>query len=724
MIASGALVMFFVAWNWNELVSDSKGTPKNLLANGGFEKAGGAVGAGWHFDEKKHDGKGTVERQSESAHEGKFALRISPAKPNLQAGDDTIGVGQILSGRPVRAQNLYVSAWMAAEGNATAVVGVLALKKDQKPIGIGVLTQASNGGKWVRQSTVVTVKDADSVSNVLLFAVAKGGSGSAYFDDVSLTNRPDTQPASDVDVESTEPYDVSIDVNAGVVIREIPRELFGTNIEWIDNGNGMIDPKSGRFDPDIVRLAKEAGVTVVRYPGGLFSDHFHWRDSIGPRDDRPKREHYKGGPSSKLVFGTNEAIEFAKEIGGELMITVNGGSGTPQEAAEWLEYVNVEKKANVRFWEIGNEIYMKSFDANAPPAFDMTPAEYGDSVVEFAKAMRAVDPEIQIGAIGADNFTTTPLTDHPKWTDTVLSRAGESIDFLAVHNGYAPLLLPGEADPRQVYLALLGAPGHIRKSLADVSAKIDKLDKKDAERIGIAVTEWGPFFQVGPDQPFLDHPKTMGSALFVASTFKVFFESPKMKIANFFKLSEPTFMGWIGPRGGKEIPKAPLLAMEIFTKHFGTELVESKTTSPTFSCPAVGLMPSVDANPWFEVVAAKGEKGRLYVVAINKHFSAPAKGSLSIAGFEPAKEATVWTLEGKGMDAHTGTELPRVPGLKWARQAEVKPGERMSHGGPDEVTLKESRLKRASGRFEYEFPPRSVTSIELRDATMRKAHAQ
>lgn len=712
----GALLAVFVIWNWNELVSDAKSPPRNLIANGGFEQDGAVVGSGWSFDRAKHEGKGVVERQSERQREGRFALRIAPSPKNRDAGDDAIGVGQWLTGRQIRAKSLFVSAWMAADGDATAVVGVIAMRKDQSSLGFGFLTQPANGAKWVRQSTAVSVKDPDEVHSVILFAIAKGGGGAAYFDDISLTNRPDAQPSSDVDIESVEPFDVSIEVNAGVVIRSIPRELFGTNIEWINNGNGMLEPESGKLDPDVVRLAKQAGVTLVRYPGGLFSDHFHWRDSVGPRRDRPTRRHYKGGPSSRLVFGTDEAIEFAKAIDGELLITVNAGSGSAREAADWVEYVNKKQNANVRFWEIGNEIYMKSFDANSPPAFNVSPDEYADRVVEFANRMRDVDPKIQIGAIGADNFTTTPLTDHPKWTETVLSRAAKSIDFLAVHNGYAPLLLPGEADPRQVYLALLGAPSHIRKNLREVSDEIESLDKSDAERIGIAVTEWGPFFQVGPDQPFVDHPKTMGSALFVASTFKVFLETPKMRIANFFKLSEPTFLGWIGPRGGKNIPKAPLLAMEIFARHFGTELVESKAASPKFSCPPVGLMPAVESSPWFEVVASKATDDRLFLVAINKHFSAPAKATLTIEGFTPAKRAVVWTLSGKAMDAHTGTELPRVPGLKWARQAEVDPGKRMSRGGPDEVSLEESRIETVSTRFEYAFSPRSVTSIELRAA--------
>ncbi len=302
---------------------------------------------------------------------------------------------------------------------------------------------------------------------------------------------------------------VQIRVNAQKVIRAIPRTLYGTNVEWIDNGNGIFEPRSGKFDQSVIRLARAAGVSQIRYPGGLFSDHFHWKESIGPRDRRPMKEHFPKGPSSKLSLGTDEALDLAKQMNAELFITANAGTGSPEEAAGWVAYC-LEKgggKNPVRYWEVGNEIYMKSFDANSPPAFDLRPADYADRVVAFAQAMRRVDPSIQIGAIGADNFTTVPLTNYADWTETVLAKASGSIDFLAVHNAYAPLVVDGQGDPRSIYLSLLAAPQHIRRSIDDVSRKIAQTPPSDAERIKIAITEWGPFFQVGVTAPYVDHPR-------------------------------------------------------------------------------------------------------------------------------------------------------------------------------------------------------------------------
>ncbi len=194
---------------------------------------------------------------------------------------------------------------------------------------------------------------------------------------------------------------------------------------------------------------------------------------------------------------------------------------------------------------------------------------------------------------------------------------------------------------------------------------------------------------------------------------KVFLESPKVEIAHFFKLSEPTFMGWIGPRGRTMIAKAPLLAFELFTQHFGDELVESSTTSPTFEARSTGLMPSASKVPWFEVIASRSVAGKLYLIGINKSFQSPANATIAVDGFQPAEKGIAWTLTGTGMDAHTGTELPRIPGLNWSKQTEVPPFARMNKGNPSEVTLTQRRLDGLTNSFEFAFPPRSVTSIEM-----------
>jgi alpha-N-arabinofuranosidase len=701
----------------DEVESEALGEEvSNLIPNGSFESGGaGPAGADWAYDARKMKGKGTVSRVGEPRSDGSMALCLEPASPNGSAGAEPLGVGQIIPAAKLAPGKWSLSADLAAEGGASVVVGVVALRRNGSEVARGAISASRGAPVLERASTSIDLPRPREVANLLVFIVANGASGKAYADNIVFA----TEAAITRGKEDDTPMSVEIRVDAGKVVRAIPRTLFGTNVEWIDNGNGILDPRSGKFDQTVVRLARDAGVSQIRYPGGLFSDHFHWKESVGPRDRRPVKQHFPKGPSSKLLLGTDEALELAGQMGADLFITANAGTGTAEEAAGWVAYL--QKKGGgtnpVRYWEVGNEIYMKSFDANSPPAFDLGPAAYADRVIEFSRALRQVDSSLIVGAIGADNFTTVPLTDHADWTDTVLAKASGSIDFLAVHNAYAPLVVDGQGDPRDIYLSLLAAPKHIRASLEEVSRKIDRTPPADAQRIKIAVTEWGPFFQVGVTAPYLDHPKTLGSALFVASTMKVFLESPKVEIAHFFKLSEPTFMGWIGPRGDKMIPKAPLLAFEMFSKHFGEELVQSSNTSPTFDARPAGLMPAASKVPWFEVVASRTGDDKLYLIGINKSFQSPAQAKISLSSFRPADQASVWTLTGTGIDAHTGTELPRIPGLNWAKQTEIPPSKRINKGNPSEVTLTQRRLSGLAESFEFSFPPRSVTSIEMTAAT-------
>ncbi len=140
----------------------------------------------------------------------------------------------------------------------------------------------------------------------------------------------------------------TISVDASNIVRTIPRMLYGTNIEW--RWNWL--EKDRQPDPKLIKLTNDLGVTLMRYPGGLFSDYYHWRNGIGPLDRRPEVLHEPGrDDKSRPYFGTEETLNFARDVGAELWITANAGTGTAQEAADWVKYVN-QPTQRVRFWEV------------------------------------------------------------------------------------------------------------------------------------------------------------------------------------------------------------------------------------------------------------------------------------------------------------------------------------------------------------------------------------
>ncbi|MGH9784009.1 MAG: hypothetical protein ACRD88_07465, partial [Terriglobia bacterium] len=422
---------------------------------------------------------------------------------------------------------------------------------------------------------------------------------------------------------------------------------------------------------------------------------------------------------SRPNFGTDEALDFAEQLGAELFITVNAGTGTAQEAADWVRYVNRES-ARVRHWEVGNELYIKDGSAMSRRT-TVDPAAYSSRFLQFARAMRAADPRIRIGAIGGENRERYQVVSYPNWNRTVLERAGNEIDFLAVHNAYAQgVISDPDPDLRKVYRAMLAAPVLVARNLDQIARQIDQYAPGRAAEIGIAVTEWGPFFQVDPSGRYVDHNKTLGSALYAASILKALIESPRVEIANFHNLHDFGIMGWIGSRNNKFppnpdwAPTARYHALQLFTSHFGEQLVESTTVGPRYDSEAIGMVGAVRNVPYLDVVSSLSADGqRLYILAINKHFDSPIETEITLRGFAADSRAAAWTLNGTGLDAHTGTMPIALPGLRWGRQVEDSRNPRFSKGGPREITLSSSTVNGAGARFTHRFPSHSVTSLEL-----------
>ncbi len=691
-------------------VADATG---NYLRNGGFEEGGKDIPTGWTL-ETAAKAKGEALVTSSPVHAGQHAAKLVPNGRNAEP-THLLSIGQGMGIDALRGKTLELSAWLGAEGNATAIAGVYAIKKTGGfSEGLRLTQSSGRSGLTHYQGRFVVPQDKESLFLVVSCAV-EGTTGAAYFDDIALRIVP---PGGEV-VASRHPTDhlqADITVDAGRRIRPIPRTLYGTNIEWIFDGYGLWDAARDDLNPTLVSLTRDLGASLIRFPGGVFSDFYHWKNGVGPRGSRPASAHVPGADKSPNHFGTDEALQFARLVGGQLLITVNAGTGTPAEAADWVRYVNGKSpgKPQVTYWEVGNELYGKD-DSPATKAVTTTPDVYAKRFLEFARAMRAADPSIRIGAIGGENYGRYAMNGYPGWNRELLHRAGGEVDFLSVHNAYAPMIFidRGE-DVHTVYAAMLATPILIARNLETLSKQIETFVPDRKDHIRLAVTEWGPWFHAEPQSRFLDHVKTLGSALYVAGTLKVFIESPRMDVANAFKLVDNAYLGWIGLRDGRYVPKAPYYAMQMFTRHFGTELVGSSVTGPTYDSPAVGLVDAVRNVPYLDVIASRNVAGdRLYVMGINRHFDRPIRARITLHGFKPGTPVVAWTLNGSGIDAHTGTQLPKIPGLNWARQSVAIPGERFNHGGPDEVTVSRSEFATVAERFEYAFPAHSVTSLEL-----------
>lgn len=259
--------------------------------------------------------------------------------------------------------------------------------------------------------------------------------------------------------------------------------FFGVNTLF------MYDDKAALADDAFVKTLRDIPVHLMRFPGGDIGDNYFWDEH---RLDDPTHWPRIDKPTSA---DTDAFMAFCQKVGGEALFVVNLESGfvhndidrEVKRAADWVRYCNVEKKYNVKYWEIGNETFW--YRPGKHKRIRITAAQYGDAFVKYAKAMTEVDPTIQIGAIGLvdptssvnntlpDGSTATPA--EPAWWPTVLKVASPHVDFVTVHS------YPGSASQNYDAFIRRGAWG--AETLPALRAFLDKTLPK---HVPIALTEW------------------------------------------------------------------------------------------------------------------------------------------------------------------------------------------------------------------------------------------
>ncbi len=696
---------------------------RNLVSNQSFEEADKNFPSGWLMDGKvKNRGDLTLDSSVHKA--GNRSLLLSPNSRNRD-GNNPYGVGQQVKVTGLAGKRLQVEAALRVQGGASASVLVFAVARSGKFIGTAHLQQTQETPDFVQKSDSLTLDPA--TDSIIIACAVTGESGRAWFDDISIV--PAAVPAAgssaggSLPVDDGSPLRASIDVDSSRVLRKIPRTLYGTNIEWPYEGHGIWDAAGGRLRPEVLEVSKQLGLGLVRFPGGVLADYYHWKQGVGPLNSRPEIPHIVDPGKSRNSFGTDELIQFCRSVGAEPLLQVNVITGTPEEAAEWVAYCNradnKDRIANgyrephrVRYWELGNEQYMKH-GKDTERSF-LPPREYVSRARAFATAMKQVDPSIQIGVVSGVNSGNYNVVADSNWNRTVLEQLGSVTDFLAIHNAYAPAIMnQGDLPFNDVYQALLAFPVLLAQNLKTVQDEMSRY----APRPGgaspkIAITEWGPLFQVAASSPWVGHTKTLGSAIFAASALRTMLLSDQVDIAAFFKLTERNhFIGWINQQNE---PKPTYYALQMYTRHFGEQLVSASVRSPTYNSRAAGSVAAVSNVPYLESVASLNAEGsRLYLLVINKHFTSPIRAAISLSGFVPKAGGTVRVLSAASIDANNGNDLPSHPGVTWARQARAPQGSLFEQGRPDAVAIRSSELHDAAGSFQHDFAPLSITAVEL-----------
>ena len=238
-------------------------------------------------------------------------------------------------------------------------------------------------------------------------------------------------------------------VDPAHTVGPLNRRVFGSFVEHLGRCvyDGIYEPGHPSADPDgfrtdVMDLVRELGVTTIRYPGGNFVSGYRWEDGIGPRERRPKRLDLAWHSLETNQVGLHEFARWSARVGAEMMLALNLGTRGTLEALDLLEYTNIhagsalaELRAangspdpfNVRMWCLGNEM-------DGPWQLGHRSGEdYGKLASQAAKAMRQMDPNLELVVCGSSNRS---MPTFGTWERVVLEHTFHDIDFISVHSYY------------------------------------------------------------------------------------------------------------------------------------------------------------------------------------------------------------------------------------------------------------------------------------------------
>ena len=232
-------------------------------------------------------------------------------------------------------------------------------------------------------------------------------------------------------------------------ISRIDKRIYGSFVEHLGRAvyGGVYQPghpsaDEEGFRQDVLALVRELNVPIVRYPGGNFVSNYFWEDGVGPVEQRPRRLELAWRSTEPNTIGVNEFARWAKKANTDLMMAVNLGTRGIDAACSLLEYCNhpsgtkysdmriahgVKEPHNIKTWCLGNEM-------DGPwQVGHKTATEYGRLADETAKALRQIDPTVELVACGSSN---TGMSSYPQWEATVLEEAYNSVDYISLHTYY------------------------------------------------------------------------------------------------------------------------------------------------------------------------------------------------------------------------------------------------------------------------------------------------
>ncbi len=403
--------------------------------------------------------------------------------------------------------------------------------------------------------------------------------------------------------------ETAITLHTAFPVGPVDRRIFGGFLEHMGRSiyEGVYEPTSAHADEsglrtDVLGALDRLDIPIVRYPGGNFVSGYHWEDGVGPAADRPTLRELAWASIETNQFGTDEFMGLCRKLNWEPMLAVNLGTGTPEEARNWLEYCNAatgtryaDMRAEnghvdphgIKLWCLGNEM-------DGPWQLGHAPAsDYAMRAKQTARMMKNLDPSIELVACGS---SLVEIDTYLEYDRQVLEYLGGSVDYISLHR-----YVGNRQDDTADYLA-------VSNSIDDQIEAVDALcryvqaKRRGSRRAYLCFDEWNVWYKnmemdgAGKAAPHLIEERyNLEDALVVAGFLNSFIRhADVVKVANLAQIVN--VIAPIQTRGDELLVQSIFHVFEQYSSRRNGVSLRPSVDGPTFESQSYGTAPVIDTS--------------------------------------------------------------------------------------------------------------------------------
>ncbi|MEI0605840.1 alpha-N-arabinofuranosidase [Brachyspira pulli] len=473
--------------------------------------------------------------------------------------------------------------------------------------------------------------------------------------------------------------EAKIKIDRDFIISEIDKRIYGSFIEHLGRAvyGGIYDPTHSTADEngfrkDVIDLVNQLNVPIIRYPGGNFVSSYKWEDGIGPKEKRPKRLDLAWKTIEDNSFGLHEFMEWSKKVNAEVNMAVNLGTRGIQEACDILEYCNHKegtylsdlRKQNgakdpfgIKTWCLGNEM-------DGPWQIGhKTSYEYGRLARETARAMKAIDPNLEFVVCGSSNSSMPTFVS---WESEVLDITYDEANYLSLHHYFDNL-----DNDLSDYLAKSIMMDKFIDSVISIADYV-KAKKRSSKTMMLSFDEWNVWFhsksqdnEINEKTPWSKAPRllediyTFEDALLVGSLImSLLRHSDRVKIACLAQLVNVIAPIFTEPNGKAWAQTIFYPFMQASNNGKGIAL-RTEVKSPKYDSKNFNDVPYLDS-----MVIYNEEKKEIVVFAVNRSDTEVIDAEIELGGFKANKIIEFSTMTGFDIKAVNSSEDDSVKPCK------------------------------------------------------------